>query len=137
MCIQASTKQLLEFAQLPQEAALCIETNTEAQDGILDINSNGSVSTFTSSSGSNNGSNSSSSDTSNEPSKREQKWPKVGALEVRNLCAEPSNASPSLRLFGVSFTVQPGERVGVVGHSGSGISILVAALLRLVRSSLG
>ena len=93
---------------------------------------------MSSSSGSNNGSSSNSSDNNNKPSKREQKWPKVGTLEVRDLCAEWSNASqPIMRLHGISFTVQPGERVGVVGHSGSGVSILVAALLRLVRSSLG
>ena len=42
-----------------------------------------------------------------------------------------------LALRGVSFEIGGGERVGVVGRSGSGKSSLVAALLRLVEVEQG
>jgi ABC-type multidrug transport system fused ATPase/permease subunit len=38
-----------------------------------------------------------------------------------------------LVLHGVSFHIQPGEKIGVCGRSGSGKSSLLLALLRLVE----
>lgn len=40
-------------------------------------------------------------------------------------------------LKGVSFTVEGGHKIGVVGRTGSGKSTLVAALFRLVEASSG
>ncbi|MBV9354552.1 MAG: ABC transporter ATP-binding protein [Chloroflexi bacterium] len=45
----------------------------------------------------------------------------------------PSPAGPVRAVDGVSFTLQPGERFGLIGESGSGKSTLALALLRLIR----
>ncbi len=53
-----------------------------------------------------------------------------GRLEVRNLTfAYPGQDRPALE--GVSFAVDPGQKVGVVGPVGAGKSTLLALLLRL------
>ena len=55
-------------------------------------------------------------------------------LQVQDLCvAYVSRAGQkSLALAGLSFEMQPGETLGVLGESGSGKSTLAAALLRLL-----
>ncbi|KAG6888553.1 hypothetical protein C0995_007425 [Termitomyces sp. Mi166 len=58
-------------------------------------------------------------------------WPASGALRVRNLTARYVRGGPAV-LRGVSFDVRAGERVGVVGRTGSGKSSLMLALLRCV-----
>ncbi|PWN45185.1 hypothetical protein IE81DRAFT_344880 [Ceraceosorus guamensis] len=56
-------------------------------------------------------------------------WPSKGAIEVRNLSLQ---YAPELDpvLHKVTFTVQPGEKIGVVGRTGSGKSTLALALFR-------
>ncbi|CEH17074.1 Multidrug resistance-associated protein/mitoxantrone resistance protein, ABC superfamily [Ceraceosorus bombacis] len=56
-------------------------------------------------------------------------WPSQGAIEVRNLSLQ---YAPELDpvLHKVTFTVQPGEKIGVVGRTGSGKSTLALALFR-------
>ncbi|KAH9848044.1 P-loop containing nucleoside triphosphate hydrolase protein [Lenzites betulinus] len=46
-------------------------------------------------------------------------WPASGRLEVENLCARYSETGPEV-LHDISFTVAPGERIGIVGRTGSG-----------------
>ncbi|KAG5644692.1 hypothetical protein DXG03_007915 [Asterophora parasitica] len=58
-------------------------------------------------------------------------WPSSGALRVENLSASYSSDGPSV-LHDLSFAVNPGERIGVVGRTGSGKSSLTLALLRLI-----
>ncbi|KAF5327412.1 hypothetical protein D9619_003959 [Psilocybe cf. subviscida] len=58
-------------------------------------------------------------------------WPTNGNLRVENLSARYSLAGP-LVLRDINFEVKSGERVGIVGRTGSGKSTLTLALLRLV-----
>ena len=58
-------------------------------------------------------------------------WPASGELVVENLSAKYSNDGPEV-LHGLSFHVKSGERVGVVGRTGSGKSSLTLALLRCI-----
>ncbi|KAJ6501692.1 hypothetical protein C8R47DRAFT_1193380 [Mycena vitilis] len=58
-------------------------------------------------------------------------WPSSGNLSVSQLSAKYSADGPKV-LHDVSFNIQSGERVGVVGRTGSGKSSLTLALLRCI-----
>ncbi|KAF8192829.1 P-loop containing nucleoside triphosphate hydrolase protein [Mycena galopus ATCC 62051] len=58
-------------------------------------------------------------------------WPTSGGLVVQNLSARYSQESPDV-LHDISFEVKPGERIGIVGRTGSGKSSLTLALLRAI-----
>ncbi|TFK41840.1 pleiotropic drug resistance ABC transporter [Crucibulum laeve] len=64
-------------------------------------------------------------------------WPSSsGELSVENLVVRyASHLGPALR--GLSFTVRPSEKVGVVGRTGSGKSTLALSLLRMVEPAEG
>ena len=63
-------------------------------------------------------------------------WPSEGAIAVHDLSMRYRPALP-LVLKGVSFSVRPGEKVGVVGRTGSGKSSLMLCLFRLVEPAGG
>ncbi|KAJ3920632.1 P-loop containing nucleoside triphosphate hydrolase protein [Lentinula edodes] len=56
-------------------------------------------------------------------------WPATGELRVDKLCARYSPDGPEV-LHQLSFSIKSGERIGVVGRSGSGKSSLALSLLR-------
>ncbi|KAJ7747233.1 hypothetical protein B0H16DRAFT_1692432 [Mycena metata] len=58
-------------------------------------------------------------------------WPASGSLSVDNLSAKYS-ADGSTVLHDISFNVRSGERVGIVGRTGSGKSSLTLSLLRCI-----
>ncbi|KAJ7067894.1 hypothetical protein C8F01DRAFT_1116132 [Mycena amicta] len=58
-------------------------------------------------------------------------WPSSGELVVENLTASYSPGGPKV-LKDVSFRIKAGERVGIVGRTGSGKSSLTLALLRCI-----
>ncbi|TDL29986.1 P-loop containing nucleoside triphosphate hydrolase protein [Rickenella mellea] len=58
-------------------------------------------------------------------------WPSSGQLKVENLSARYSADGPKV-LEGLSFNIKAGERVGVVGRTGSGKSSLTLSLLRCI-----
>ncbi|KAJ7646949.1 hypothetical protein FB45DRAFT_891892 [Roridomyces roridus] len=58
-------------------------------------------------------------------------WPASGSLSVQKLSARYSADGPEV-LHDVSFNIQSGERVGVVGRTGSGKSSLTLSLLRCI-----
>jgi len=63
-------------------------------------------------------------------------WPRSGSIEVANLKVRYRSSLP-LSLSGVSFAIQSGHRVGIVGRTGSGKSTLVQALFRLLEAEGG
>ena len=62
----------------------------------------------------------------------DQLWPKSGDMEFKDLCLKYSPPLP-LALDRVSFKLEHGAKVGVVGRTGSGKSTLLVALFRLIQ----
>ncbi|KAF7368881.1 ATP-binding cassette transporter [Mycena venus] len=58
-------------------------------------------------------------------------WPANGSISVDNLSARYSPDGPKV-LHDISFNIRSGERVGIVGRTGSGKSSLTLALLRCI-----
>ncbi|KAK7048418.1 ATP-binding cassette transporter [Favolaschia claudopus] len=58
-------------------------------------------------------------------------WPASGNITVENLSARYSPDGPEV-LHNISFSIKSGERVGIVGRTGSGKSSLTLALLRCI-----
>ncbi|PPQ71819.1 hypothetical protein CVT26_007733 [Gymnopilus dilepis] len=58
-------------------------------------------------------------------------WPTSGELRVEKLSARYSETGPNV-LHQLTFHVRSGERIGIVGRTGSGKSSLTLSLLRLI-----
>jgi ATP-binding cassette subfamily C (CFTR/MRP) protein 4 len=69
-------------------------------------------------------------------SRRIQEWPQSGRIDVENLSVRYRSALP-LSLKDITFTIESGHRVGVVGRTGSGKSTLVQTLLRILEAENG
>ncbi|KAJ1407652.1 P-loop containing nucleoside triphosphate hydrolase [Sesbania bispinosa] len=65
-----------------------------------------------------------------------QNWPSHGSIELNNLQVRYRPNTP-LVLKGISLTIQGGEKIGVVGRTGSGKSTLIQVLFRLIEPSAG
>ena len=63
-------------------------------------------------------------------------WPRGGHIDLTNLQMRYREGLP-LVLKGVNLTIQPGEKVGIVGKTGSGKSSLTLALFRIIESAGG
>ncbi|KAM9316906.1 ATP-binding cassette sub-family C member 10 [Gastrophryne carolinensis] len=63
-------------------------------------------------------------------------WPSRGSVEFRDaiLCYRPGLGNA---LDGISFLVSPGEKIGIVGRTGSGKSSLFLALFRMMELNSG
>ncbi|XP_066541227.1 cystic fibrosis transmembrane conductance regulator isoform X2 [Hoplias malabaricus] len=66
----------------------------------------------------------------NPDAKNEDAWPSRGQMDVQNLTAKYTEAGHTV-LKNLSFTVEGGQKVGILGRTGSGKSTLFSALLRL------
>lgn len=60
-------------------------------------------------------------------------WPDSGCIELRDLSMRYRPETP-LVLKGISVNIGGGQRVGIVGRTGSGKSSLLTSILRLVES---
>ncbi|KEP52172.1 multidrug resistance-associated ABC transporter [Rhizoctonia solani 123E] len=58
-------------------------------------------------------------------------WPSSGNIVVEGLTARYSSDGPAV-LHGLSFEIKSGERIGIVGRTGSGKSSLMLSLLRMI-----
>ena len=63
-------------------------------------------------------------------------WPSEGGLEVANLVVSYAADQPPV-LKGLSFSIKPNQRVGVVGRTGAGKSSLTLALFRFLEAREG
>ncbi|KAH1147222.1 hypothetical protein GLYMA_15G148500v4 [Glycine max] len=65
-----------------------------------------------------------------------QNWPSQGTIVLSNLQVRYRPNTP-LVLKGISLTIEGGEKIGVVGRTGSGKSTLIQVLFRLIEPSAG
>ncbi|KAJ6035663.1 uncharacterized protein N7446_010423 [Penicillium canescens] len=63
-------------------------------------------------------------------------WPSHGCIQVSNLSVRYAPDLPPA-LHDISFTINPAERIGVVGRTGSGKSSLILALFRFLEANEG
>eukprot|EP00578_Thalassiosira_sp_NH16_P018260 CAMPEP_0181116794 /NCGR_PEP_ID=MMETSP1071-20121207/22145_1 /TAXON_ID=35127 /ORGANISM="Thalassiosira sp., Strain NH16" /LENGTH=1366 /DNA_ID=CAMNT_0023201071 /DNA_START=81 /DNA_END=4182 /DNA_ORIENTATION=+ len=63
-------------------------------------------------------------------------WPAKGEIDVNNLSVRYRSGLP-LSLSGLTFRIEGGARVGIVGRTGCGKSTLVQSLLRLLEAEEG
>ncbi|CAK8685023.1 unnamed protein product [Clavelina lepadiformis] len=63
-------------------------------------------------------------------------WPNFGIIEFKNVNLRYRNGLP-LALENITFEVKQGEKIGIVGRTGSGKSSLTTALFRLVELDSG
>lgn len=69
-------------------------------------------------------------------SDQKQQWPAEGKLEIIDLSMRYRENLP-LVLNKISFTVLPGEKIGICGRTGSGKSSMFVALFRIVEPEQG
>ncbi|KAK6589533.1 ABC ATpase [Cryptosporidium xiaoi] len=64
-------------------------------------------------------------------------WPEKGRIEFKNVCLSLDQNLMNYILKNISFNINHGERVGIVGRTGAGKSSLFTMLLRLYNPSNG
>nr|XP_032659840.1 cystic fibrosis transmembrane conductance regulator isoform X1 [Chelonoidis abingdonii] len=69
----------------------------------------------------------------NKHAKEEKPWPSGGQMTVKNLTAKYIDGGAAV-LENISFSISPGQRVGLLGRTGSGKSTLLFAFLRLLNT---
>lgn len=63
-------------------------------------------------------------------------WPSKGKIEFRNYSTRYRKGLDNV-VNNINFTIQPGEKVGIVGRTGAGKSSLTLALFRIIEASEG
>nr|Q2QLC5.1 RecName: Full=Cystic fibrosis transmembrane conductance regulator; Short=CFTR; AltName: Full=ATP-binding cassette sub-family C member 7; AltName: Full=Channel conductance-controlling ATPase; AltName: Full=cAMP-dependent chloride channel [Carollia perspicillata]ABB89784.1 cystic fibrosis transmembrane conductance regulator, ATP-binding cassette (sub-family C, member 7) [Carollia perspicillata] len=69
----------------------------------------------------------------NQHVKKDDLWPLGGQMTIKNLIAKYTDNGNAI-LENISFSISPGQRVGLLGRTGSGKSTLLSALLRLLNT---
>ncbi|KAK4879110.1 hypothetical protein RN001_007256 [Aquatica leii] len=60
-------------------------------------------------------------------------WPEHGKINFSNVCLKYSDTDPYV-LKNLNFTIEPKEKVGIVGRTGAGKSSTITALFRLIQT---
>ncbi|KAJ1345225.1 hypothetical protein BSLG_000739 [Batrachochytrium salamandrivorans] len=68
---------------------------------------------------------------------KDKTWPTNGAITMKNLTIAYESRPDQPVIKGINVSFLPGEKVGVVGRTGSGKSTLMAALFRIMETSGG
>ncbi|KAL2918912.1 hypothetical protein HK105_201746 [Polyrhizophydium stewartii] len=68
---------------------------------------------------------------------KDGEWPIAGAVTIRDLEIRYPSRPDHAVIQDLSLDIQPGEKVGVVGRTGSGKSTLMTALFRIMEASKG
>lgn len=63
-------------------------------------------------------------------------WPDQGRIEFKNIVLRYQKFGVDV-LKDITFTIQPKEKIGIVGRTGSGKSTLLISLLRIVEAHEG
>jgi ABC-type multidrug transport system fused ATPase/permease subunit len=71
----------------------------------------------------------------NDPSA--EAWPTKGAIDIKDIEIRYTNRPDHAAIKNLSLSIQPGEKIGVCGRTGSGKSTLVTALFRILELSKG
>ncbi|XP_045432225.1 cystic fibrosis transmembrane conductance regulator isoform X5 [Pipistrellus kuhlii] len=69
----------------------------------------------------------------NQHAKKDGIWPSGGQMIVKDLTAKYIDSGNAI-LENISFSISPGQRVGLLGRTGSGKSTLLSAFLRLLNT---
>ncbi|XP_048193580.1 cystic fibrosis transmembrane conductance regulator [Perognathus longimembris pacificus] len=69
----------------------------------------------------------------NQLVKKDDIWPSGGQMTVKDLTAKYVDGGNAI-LESISFSISPGQRVGLLGRTGSGKSTLLSAFLRLLNT---
>uniref|UniRef100_A0A4X1W3R4 Cystic fibrosis transmembrane conductance regulator n=1 Tax=Sus scrofa TaxID=9823 RepID=A0A4X1W3R4_PIG len=69
----------------------------------------------------------------NQHVKKDDIWPSGGQMTVKDLTAKYVDGGNAV-LENISFSISPGQRVGLLGRTGSGKSTLLLAFLRLLNT---
>lgn len=65
-----------------------------------------------------------------DPQNLPEKWPEHGRIEFQNVCLRYSETEPFV-LKGLNFSVEPKQKIGIVGRTGAGKSSTITALFQL------
>ncbi|KAF1972252.1 putative multidrug resistance protein [Bimuria novae-zelandiae CBS 107.79] len=68
-------------------------------------------------------------DENSEPSSQ---WPDEGRLRISNLSASYSEDAEKMTLSNINIVIEPGQKIGICGRTGSGKSSLMLTLFRLL-----
>lgn len=61
-------------------------------------------------------------------------WPSKGSIEFKNLSLFYKNEECKPAIRNLSFKIEPQEKIGIVGRTGSGKSSIIQALFRMTRT---